>query len=161
VFEDPLKPRDGDEGEFAEFFRSMQPRLNHALAAAYGIEVGHEATADALTYAWENWSKVRVMANPGGYLFRVGQSKARRYRRRAPMFPGVSELGIPEVEPGLPMALEVLSEAQRLAVVLIYVLGWTEDEAAAMTGVDRSTVRRHRDRGISKLRAALGVRSHG
>ena len=150
-----------DDDGFADFFRTMQPRLSYALAAAYGFEVGHESTADALTYAWENWSRVRAMENPGGFLFRVGQSKARRYRRKTPMFPDVSELGIPDIEPGLPKALESLSPAQRIAVVLIHVLGWTEDEAARMTGVDRSTIRRHRDRGLSKLRAALGVRSHG
>ncbi len=29
------------------------PRLSYALAAAYGVEVGRESTADALAYAWE------------------------------------------------------------------------------------------------------------
>ncbi|MGB7859212.1 MAG: sigma-70 family RNA polymerase sigma factor [Acidimicrobiia bacterium] len=156
-----MSSRDVDDEGFADFFRTIQPRLSYALAAAYGIEVGHESTADALTYAWENWSSVRGMDNPGGFLFRVGQSKARRYRRTAPKFPTVAALGIPDIEPGLPKALESLSPAQRVAVVLIHVLGWSESEAAELIGVDRSTIRRHRDRGLSKLRAALGVRSHG
>ncbi len=29
------------------------PRLSYALAAAYGVEVERESTADALAYAWE------------------------------------------------------------------------------------------------------------
>ncbi len=29
------------------------PRLSYALAAAYGVEVGRESTADALAYAWD------------------------------------------------------------------------------------------------------------
>ncbi len=97
------------------------------------------------------------MDNPAGYLYRVGQSSARRHRKRGPLFPSVDHQVLPEVEPGLPRALSRLSEAQRTAVVLVYVLEWTEREAAELLGVDRSTVRRHRDRGLAKLRAALEV----
>ena len=50
-----------------------------------------------------------------------------------------------------------LSEAQRTAVILVHVLEWTEREAADLLGDDRSTVRRHRDRGLAKLREALEV----
>ena len=152
---------DSDDDGFGDFFRVMQPRLSYALAAAYGFEVGHESAADALTYAWENWSKVRSMDNPGGFLYRVGQSKARRYRRPSSLFPAVSDLGIPDVEPGLPRALELLSPAQRVAVVLVHVMGWTATEAADLTGVDRSTIRRHCERGLSKLRSELGVKTNG
>lgn len=156
-----MSDRPWDENEFTEFFRVMQPRLSYALAAAYGLEVGRESTADALTYAWENWPKVRAMENPGGHLYRVGQSKARSYRRNRPLFPAVPAPGMPDIEPGLPEALESLSSAQRVAVVLIHVLDWSERDAAELVGVDRSTIRRHRDRGLSKLRAELGVRSYG
>ncbi len=150
----------GVDDEFTVFVKEMEPRLSYALAAAYGIEVGRESTADALAYAWEHWSKVRPMANPGGYLYRVGQSSARRYRRSGPLFPAVASGELPEVEPGLPEALSSLSQAQRTAVVLMYVLEWTEREAADLLGVDRSTIRRHRDRGLAKLRAALEVGTH-
>ncbi len=73
------------------------------------------------------------------------------------MFPAVVSAVLPNVEPGLPDALAELSEPQRTAVVLVYVLEWSEREAADLLGVDRSTVRRHRDRGLAKLRAALEV----
>lgn len=139
------------------FVKDVEPRLSYAFAAAYGVEVGREATADALAYAWEHWSEVRGMENAGGYLYRVGQSSARRYRRTGPLFPAVVAAELPEVEPGLPAALNSLSEAQRTAVILVHVLEWTEREAADLLGVDRSTVRRHRDRGLAKLREALEV----
>ena len=145
------------DAEFTAFVEGVEPRLSYALAAAYGVEVGAEATADALAYAWEHWSEVQVMANPAGYLYRVGQSAARRHRRTGPLFPVVDHGELPRVEPGLPGALSLLSEAQRTAVVLLFVLEWTEREAAELLGVDRSTVRRHRDRGLAKLRAALEV----
>ena len=143
------------EAEFTTFVKQVEARLSFALAAAFGVEVGAESAADALAYAWENWSEVRDMDNPAGYLYRVGQTAARRYRKRGPLFPPVDHQVLPEVEPGLPSALSRLSEAQRTAVVLVYVLEWTEREAAELLGVDRSTVRRHRDRGLAKLRTAL------
>jgi DNA-directed RNA polymerase specialized sigma24 family protein len=43
---------------------------------------------------------------------------------------------------------------------LVYVLEWSEREAADLLGVDRSTIRRHRDRGLAKLRAALEVETN-
>lgn len=149
------------DDEFTVFVKEMEPRLSYALAAAYGIEVGRESTADALAYAWEHWARVGRMENPGGYLYRVGQSSARRQRRSGPLFPAVSSSELPEVEPGLPAALSSLSQAQRTAVVLVHVLEWTEREAAALLGVDRSTIRRHRDRGLARLREALGAGTHG
>ena len=146
--------------EFTVFVKETEPRLSYALAAAYGVEVGRESTADALAYAWENWAKVRCMENPSGYLYRVGQSRARRYRRPRTLFPAISPAELPEVEPGLPAALSSLSAAQRTAVVLVYVLEWSEREAADLLGVDRSTIRRHCDRGLAKLRAALEVETN-
>jgi DNA-directed RNA polymerase specialized sigma24 family protein len=143
--------------EFTAFVEQVEPKLSYALAAAYGVEVGREATADALAYGWEHWDDLQRKANPAGYLFRVGQSAARRYRRKPPVFPAVPAGELPHVEPGLPEALESLSVAQRTAVVLVYVLEWSEREAAELLGVERSTVRRHRDRGLAKLRAALEV----
>lgn len=147
--------------DFTVFVGEVEPKLSYALAAAYGVEVGREATADALAYAWENWPKLREMDNPAGYLYRVGQSAAKKHRRRPPLFPPVVVSEMPMVEPSLPAALGRLSRLQRTAVVLLYVLDWSEREAADFLGVDRSTVRRHRDRGLKKLRKALEVDSDG
>jgi DNA-directed RNA polymerase specialized sigma24 family protein len=77
----------GGEDEFRAFVAAVEPRLHRALVAHYGWEAGREATADALAYAWEHRSKVLSMANPAGYLFRVGQSSLRRRRRLPPATP--------------------------------------------------------------------------
>ena len=146
-----------DEQAFTRFVKETEPRLSYALAAAYGPEVGADAAADALGYAWENWDRVRTMDNPAGYLYRVGQSRSRRYRRPRSLFPGVAPTEIREIEPALPRALEGLTRNQRVAVVLIHGLAWTEHEAAELLGVSRSTVRTHAERGLSRLRAALEV----
>jgi predicted RNA polymerase sigma factor len=66
---------------FEAFFREAEPRLRRALIAAAGAEVGREAAAEALAYGWEHWDRVGAMENPAGYLYRVGRSKARRWRK--------------------------------------------------------------------------------
>lgn len=63
---------------FTEFAKDVEPRLRLALVAAFGVEVGLEATAEALAYGWENWDSLSSRPNPAGYLFGVGRNKARR-----------------------------------------------------------------------------------
>jgi hypothetical protein len=38
---------------FAEFVRDVEPRLKHAVVAAFGTEVGAAATQDALVSRWD------------------------------------------------------------------------------------------------------------
>jgi DNA-directed RNA polymerase specialized sigma24 family protein len=142
---------------FTEFVRELEPRLKHALVAAYGTEVGIEATRDALAYGWEHWDRVRGRVNPAGYLFGVGRNKARRNVRRRVVFPVPPSGHELWVEPGLPAALAGLSERQRLAVVLIHGYEWTYIEVADLIGVSVSTVQQHAERGMAKLRTAIGA----
>jgi len=143
--------------KYTAFVRGAGARLRRAFIAAYGPEVGAEATAEALAYAWEHWEKVEAMDNPAGYLYRVGQSKARKYRRRPPRLPGVADSVAPWVEPGLPAALQKLSERQRQAILLCHGYDWTLAEVAELWGTQRSTVQRQIDRGMVRLRKRLGV----
>lgn len=145
------------EGEFARFVEEVEPRLLRALVGAYGSEVGREVTSDALSYAWECWDHVSTLDNPVGYLYRVGQSRSRWYRRERVWFPEVPDKEVPDVDPLLPSALGQLSPKQRAAVVLLFVEDLTEREAADALGVSRATVRKHAHRGLAKLRTALGV----
>jgi DNA-directed RNA polymerase specialized sigma24 family protein len=146
-----------DQREFTRFVKETEPRLSYALAAAYGVETGAEATADALGWAWEHWDRVKGMTNAPGYLYRVGQSKARRYIRPRVLFPQVAPMDEPTVVPELPAALDQLSKNQRVAVVMIHGLGYTEREVADLVGSSRWTVRTHAERGLGKLRSSLGV----
>lgn len=67
---------------------------------------------------------------------------------------------LPQVEPGLPTALARLSERQRVAVVMVHAYGWDREQAAQMLDVSVSTLDSHLQRGLAKLRSALGVESH-
>ena len=144
-----------EEDEFLGFVLETEPRLRRALVAAYGTERGREATAEALGYAWEHRSELGKMDNPVGYLYRVAQSRSRERRRRA-LFerPASEDLW---VEPGLPTALTDLPERQRVTVLLVYGAEWTLAETAALLGISRSSVQRHLERGLAKLRRAMKV----
>ena len=97
-----------------------------------------------------------AMANPAGYLYRVGQSRTRP-RLVASALPVGGDERDPWFEPELPAALEALSERERVATVLIEGFGWTYREVAEMTDLSISSVQSYRERGLRKLRAALGV----
>jgi len=143
--------------EFTRFVKEVEPRLSYAFFAAYGPEVGADVTAESLAYAWEHWDRISAMENPAGYLYRVGQSKARWYHRPRICFPQPTQSSVPEVEPELPDALARLTRNQRIAVLLVHGMEWTEQEVATLTGRSRSTVRTHLERGLARLREALEV----
>ena len=148
---------------FDAFVGEHEPRLRIALVATYGPDHGREATAEALAWAWEHWDRARQLDAPVSYLYRVGQSRTRRLRRRAPAlgFADVVRDRVPWVEPALAAALDGLSSQQRLCVVLIHVEQWTHAEVAALLRVGRSTVQTHAERGLERLRDALEVEIDG
>ena len=145
------------------FVEDAGQRLRLALIARYGPDVGAEATAEALAYGWEHWDRVASMANPVGYLYRVGQSRsralfrARRWWNRRASFPVPSDNPEPVVEPALPAAMASLSEKQRVAVLLVHGFGYSVREVAELLGVSPSTVQRNADRALAGLRDSLGV----
>jgi len=150
--------RAAEESDFEAFVLEVEPRLRRAFLAAYGAERGREATAEALAWAWEHWHRVRGMHNAAGYLYRVGQSRTRPRRRALMELPAPA--GEPWVEPALPAALLALSEGQRTAVVLVHGFGWTLREVAELTGVRRTTVQNHLERGLARLRVSMEATDH-
>jgi DNA-directed RNA polymerase specialized sigma24 family protein len=149
------KPKGPGTQEFEDFVGQIEPGLRRALFAVLGVERGREATAEALAWAWEHWSRIERMDNPTGYLFRVGQSRSRR-RKVRPVFVR-DEWHDPVIEPHLGRALAELSEAQRVAVILVHGFGWTMRDVADLNGIRVTSVQTHLERGLHKLRVALEV----
>ena len=108
-----------------------------------------------MAYAWEHWSDVAGMANPVGYLFRVGQSRTRP--RRTLTLKAVPSGEGSNYEPGLIGALESLSEQQRQAVLLVHGYGWTLQEVADLLRVSKGTVQTHLARGMARIQRHMGV----
>ena len=151
---------------FAAIVEATEVPLRRALVAAYGHEAGREAAAEALAWAWEHLDRVEAVANPGGYLWRVGQTAARRGRRWSSRR---ADVALPELasssddqtyEPALGLALTALTSRQRAAVMLVHGWGYTLEAASEALGCEVSTLRNHLRRGLAKLRGALGV-DHG
>ena len=140
---------------FESFADEAGPRLRAGLVAAYGPQAGLDAAADALAYGWEHWDHVGALDNPAGYLYRVGQTAARRARRVGPLAMPADHVSIPDVEPALAPALNELSESQRICVLLVVAFGWSHVETGDLLGIDESTVRTHLRRGMARLKATL------
>lgn len=159
--------RRGREATFDAFVREIEPRLRRALVAAYGPEAGRDAALDALAWAWSHWERVETMDNPAGYLYRVGQTRAREARQARGVIDhrplaDAAEIrsrseDVPAMEPGLEPALLALSEQQRVAVVLCHAMQWTHREVAELLDLSPSTVQNHVERGLVKLRRILEV----
>lgn len=147
--------------DFDAFVGTTGESVRRALVAFYGVEVGTEAAADALTVAWERWPEVSSMDNPGGFLFRVGQSRARphvRWHRRRASFPLLDQESArpdPDVV-DLLRALGRLRPEQRGALLLVKSYGFTYREAADLLGVTEAAVTNHLHRGLEQLRATMG-----
>ncbi len=146
---------------FDEFVERADPRLRRALVATYGPTLGREAALDALSWAWEHWDRVETMANPVGYLYRVGQTAAKRLLRPSAAISFDSAADDPaDVAPELLPALSRLSEQQRAVVVLVHGYGFPQREVGELLEIAVSTVREHLARGMASLRSQLEV-PHG
>jgi RNA polymerase sigma-70 factor (ECF subfamily) len=143
---------------YEQFLRVVEPRLRYALVAGHGAERGMEALSDTLVYGMRHWDRLRRMRNPAGYLYRVGQRLARRRPRKGLLPPGEAPTAeAPWIEPQLSGALRSLSQRQREVVVLVEAFEYTHQEAADLLGIGRSSVQTHLERGLERLRLALGV----
>ncbi len=148
-----------DSEAYAAFWRQHEARLRRALVAHYGPVDGRAAAGDALSWAWEHWSDVRSMANPVGYLYRVGQTAARRHQPRPLPVPAAASDGHDPADGDVDLieALRALSDQQRVAMLLVHAHGYSQREAAEVLDAAVSTVRVHLERAVRHLRAALEV----
>jgi DNA-binding CsgD family transcriptional regulator len=98
------------------------------------------------------------MDNPSGYLFRVGQNKARRIAGR-PRWLSRDEVVFTEPwgEPGFGPAWSSLSDRQRTVVGLVHGFDWSLGEVADLLGLSKASVQSYEQRALKKLRDDLGV----
>lgn len=150
-----------EEADYALFVRDSGQLLRRALVARYGVDVGVEATNDALLVAWREWADVSQMDNPVGYLYRAGQSAARpsmRWRSRTAPLDFPAEPAGPQPPDSIDLfdALRRLNASQRVAVVLVKSHGHTYAEVAEALGISEAAVGNHVRRGLRALRTQLG-----
>lgn len=151
---------DPGAASFDELLERVRARLLPVLWSRWGVEVGSDVCAEVEEYAWANRERLLRMENPLGYLYRVSQSRSRRYARwtRRTTFPS----RFPDVvheDPRLHDVLQLLAAIdgdQRTCVLLVHGFGWSYDEVAELLGVPRTTVNNHVHRGLARLRSSIG-----
>lgn len=146
--------------DFASFMSDVERPLRQALVAKYGTELGPDAFASAIGWAWEHRFELHALKNPVGYLYRVGQSSLRPQfawqHRRQMTFPAERRS---EADPfaavDLGQVVARLSQNQRICVLLVHAHGWTYREVADLLIIRTEAVTNHVHRGTARLRKLL------
>jgi RNA polymerase sigma factor (sigma-70 family) len=136
----------------------LEPRLRRALVSRFGMDVGADAAADAIAWGVEHVDRLVEMQNPTGYLYRVGQSAARRHLQagRVPLrFVSEDSRSAPDLPGDVFEELKLLKPEQRVAVLLVHGYGFTYRDVAEILSVSESAVTNHVHRGMRRLRRRL------
>lgn len=155
----------GSESAFAELVRRHQGKVRGMARRL----AGSEATGDDIAQVTflTAWQKISTYAGGtfSAWICTICFREFLQWRRRQKMeieFDETAEI-IPfdrsadqhEMRMDLSRALESLSEAQRVCVVLCVSTGLTHQEAADVTGWPLGTVKSHVQRGVALLRTRL------
>lgn len=138
----------GAPADFGPWYEENYRRLFAALTvAAADVHVAEDAAAEAFARAYERWGRVRDMESPTGWLYKVALNYVRRRARRAAMehdllrrFPPEQVCMTVPLEPELWQAVRALTERQRTAIALRYLVDLPEAGVAEVMGVARGTV---------------------
>jgi RNA polymerase sigma-70 factor (ECF subfamily) len=141
---DAVSPAAEDPGgppTFEALFDAEHRRLHSALCVLTGNpHEAEELAQDAFARVWEHWDRVRVIADPTGYLYRTAMNGYRsRYRRallalRAQFTQreAADSLVVVDDRDAVVRRLDRLTRSQRAAVVLLDLLDFTSEEAASI-----------------------------
>jgi DNA-directed RNA polymerase specialized sigma24 family protein len=154
----------GDDGPvgplltFEVFVADDAPRLRRALRSKYGCELGADLYGDAMEKAWADWARIGRMTNPSGYLWKVAATNARRYdrwtRRPPPPLPSPGH-HTAFTASDLSLSLGVLSNSERIAVLMVHGDRASYQEVAEYLNVPVTTVTNLVHRGVKRLRVEL------
>lgn len=150
-------------GGFEAFCRECYGPMVKSLALALNnVDLGRDAASEALARAWQRWDQVSGMANPAGWVYRVGvnwgRSRMRKTRREVIMPLPVDPVAVdstPGLDPRLAMALASLTDEHRSIVVAKYFLDWSEADIAESLKIPRGTVKSRLNRALDKLQTTL------
>ncbi len=156
-----MRRRDQQDPAFEEAFDVL---FSKAMRVAYRIlgnaAAAEDVAAEALARTYVNWRKVRDLPYREAWVLRVaGNLAIDETRRRTPeidlrIAPDPQDTAIIRLVLG--SALRKLSRRQRDVVVLRYLMGLSEEEAAEALGISLGTLRTHGTRALTSLRKRVG-----
>jgi RNA polymerase sigma-70 factor, ECF subfamily len=151
-------------GSFEEFYRTTYRGLVAQLVTLTGsLLEAQDIAQEAYVRAWTSWRRIRDYEDPRAWVSRVGHHMAiSRWRkakvamatwiRHGPSAPP------PEPDPAtqdLVAALKRLPEAQRRALVMFYIGGFSVQEIARSETVAEGTIKARLSRGRQALAPLL------
>jgi RNA polymerase sigma factor (sigma-70 family) len=142
---------------------ALEQTVRRALVARNGLDVGSDAASEAMAWALQHGDRLAGTANPVGYLYRVGQTAARRHRRWSVRHVGLGFEPLAadhesRFDAELFDALRKLRRDQRVAVVLVHCFAYSYREVADVLDISEAAVTNHVHRGLARLRSLLGAR---
>lgn len=154
----------GRDAEFREFVRNRGTPLHQSAYLLCGDwHLADDVVQDTLIKAYQHWNRVRDADNPEAYVRRILINEVRgRWRRRERSVPVAEFAEEPVVadssddlarRDGLRKALLTLPLRQRATVVLRYLEGMSEREAAAALGCSEGTVKSQSSRALTNLKS--------
>lgn len=147
--------------DFDGFYESSWAGVYRPLAVTLrDPDLAAEAVDEAMARAFRSWRKVRDYDNQSGWVYRVALNWATSYLRktRREVHGRVRiDSAVAATQPDMDLydALGHLDVKQRAAVVLRYLLDWSEDDVASALGVPNGTVKSRLHRALVKLREEL------
>ena len=154
-----------EEGE--HFVRALYPKVRGLLELHTGDrDLADELTQETLARVWARWPRVRRMASPQAYAFRIALNLARSwFRRRSRERRALARLDAAAVvdEPATAeriatrAAMVALPRRQREVLLLRYFAGLDVAETADTLGCTPGTVKVHTHRALACLREQLQV----
>ena len=170
IFDEPPEADEGpppsaaytpDGGEaFAEFYRADYANIARALGYTLGsVDLGREATDEAMARAYARWEKIRGYDSPAGWVYRVGLNWAYSVRRRvmrALPFADRTHHEPPVTDPAIADALRRLDVKLRSVVVCRLLLDWSVEQTAEALHIQPGTVKSRLHRALSSLERSLG-----
>ena len=154
-----------EEGE--HFVRTLYPRVRGFLELHTGDrDLADELTQETLARVWARWPRVRRMASPQAYAFRIALNLTRSwFRRRSRERRALARLQITDrgEEPATAervatrAAVVTLPRRQREVLLLRYYAGLNVTETAETMGCAPGTVKAHTHRALARLRDHLQV----
>jgi RNA polymerase sigma factor (sigma-70 family) len=148
--------------DFETFYADARDAVARAVTMTTGDrDLSVEAVDEAMARAFQRWSHVSRLENPGGWVYRVALNWAtsvlRRRHRPWPFAASGERLVEPPAvaEPDVLRALAELDVRQRAVVVCRYVLGWSEAETAVALSTPVGTVKSRLHRANRQLSSRL------
>ena len=157
--------RAGEEAAFAELMRRRQSVTRNLLTRlCRNPSLADDLAQDAFLQAWRQLPTLKSYEAFGGWLRQIAVNAWLQHRRkRGETVLGDVRTDEPFTEPtlgerlDLHAALQLLTPAMRLCVVLAHSEGMSHSEIAETTGLPLGTVKTNVNRGSARLRELLSA----